>query len=133
MKKRLGFVTNSSSSNFLIALRDKHRLFLMGDVFDVFGVKLSSPLTEQLSKEVAAFLNAAEEVTAYYLAKIEDTWGEREVAEKAREFIENDWKVYHVYIDVNDIPMFRCLPVQSETKEVILWSLDKHWVNSNEN
>lgn len=133
MKVRIGFVTNSSSSNFLVALRGEKKLLLASDVFDVFGVELTSPLTKQLGKEVFRFAGAAEKVTNSYLNKLEDEWGEVTIAGKAREFREKGWKVFHVYIDMNKIPMFRCLPEQSETEVLVLWSLDAYRIGEYEN
>jgi len=124
MKARIGFVTNSSSSNFLVALRDDKKLLLASDVFDVFGVELTSPLIKQLGKEVFAFVEAAEKVTETYLDILENEWGEVYTASKAREYIEKGWKVFHMYVDMAEIPMFRCLPEECETEVLVLWSLD---------
>jgi len=124
MKVRSGFVTNSSSSSFIVGLRNKDLHLLATDVFDVFVVGRDSPLTKQLGKETFDFIEAAEEVTLSYLNRIEDEWGEQDIADKAREFRTLGWKVYHVYIDVQKIPMFRCLPEQSETETLVLWSYD---------
>ena len=101
MKVRVGFVTNSSSSNFLVAIRDGKKSLWASDVFDVFGVEITSPLTKQLGKEAFAFVEAAEKVTKSYLKKLEDEWGEVSTASKAREFREKKWKVYHIEIDMN--------------------------------
>lgn len=123
MKTRLGFVTNSSSSNFLIALKDTKKPLLATYVFEVFETKMTSPLAEQLGKESFAFVEKAENVTVRYLDKLED-WGDHDIAVKALEFIKKGWKVFHVYIDVGEVPVFRCLPELTETEMVAIWSLD---------
>lgn len=132
MKVRADFVTNSSSSNFLVALRNDKKPLLASDVFDVFGVELTSPLTKQLGKEVFAFVEAGEKVTKSYLHKLKDEWGEVSIDIKAREFIEKGWKVFHIEIDMSQIPMFRCLPEQTETEVLVLWSLDAYRMGEHE-
>ena len=124
MKIRCGFVTNSSSSNFIVALRNENRHLLAVDVFDVFGIKLDSPLTKQLGKEIFDFVESAELLTEETFKESPDWFGGEVVFDKALEFMHKGWKVYHVYIDVNKVPMFRCLPEQCETETIVLWSLD---------
>lgn len=119
MKMRTGFVTNSSSSNFLIACRGP---LTKKKLMDLFRVPKDSPFYIKAEELSVRLIGASERVDETYLSRNRNDF----IAEFAGRYIKNPQynHVYFLSIWKDYISIMDCIPNGMITDDLIIFNED---------